>query len=183
MLEAILCYEFISDNVPSWISTLSSLGITIRDKHNVISRIPVPARKLKKTGSNESIRPRSSDEDGNHLESMTSAPQEADLVRAPTNDDLANNSRKRKTVSIISSESIPLKFRSRSMIIVYYDSEIQQSFEEIVRNIGTARNNIRKAKMADRMMAISSGKSKPVLTGSKTEYDLTGWIIEAYLDG
>jgi hypothetical protein len=100
---------------------------------------------------------------------MASAPQDADLVCAPTNDDLVNKSRKRKTVSIISNESVPTKFRSRSMIIVYYDSEIQKSFEEIVRNIGTARNNIRKARMADRMKALNSGKNTPMFTSSRNK--------------
>jgi len=170
MLEAIVCFEYISDNVPSWISTLEALESTVREKHSAISRIPVPARKLKKTGSNESIRPRCSSGEGKHLESMASAPQDADMVDAPTTEDLITNRRKRKTTSIVSTDSLPTKFRSRNMIIVYYDSEIQKSFEQIVRNIGTARNNIRKARMANRMEAVSNGKHISGMAGVRSGY-------------
>ena len=42
------------------------------------------------------------------------------------------------------------------MIIVYYDSAVQEAFEMIVRNIGTARNNIRKGKMASAMKKMTA---------------------------
>lgn len=41
--------------------------------------------------------------------------------------------------------------RTRSIIIVYYDSAVQKAFEELVRHISLARNAMRKGKMAERM--------------------------------
>jgi len=180
MQEAIVCFEFINQHVSTWISTLESLQSTVRSKRAEISRVPIPTRKLKRTGSDESIRPGSSHE-GN-LESMTSAPQAADLIRAPTNQDYNINCRKRKTASLLSAESVPTKYRSRSMIIVYYDSDIQKSFEGVVRHIGTARNNIRKARMANRMEAFSKGRNVSVLpvsrTGSTDVYTMVDGALE-----
>ena len=63
--------------------------------------------------------------------------------------------RKHKTVTI-SSNVEPSKFRTRSMIIVYYDSAVQDSFEKVVRQISIARNNLRKGKMAAKMMQMTS---------------------------
>jgi hypothetical protein len=170
LLEAITCFEYISNNVPSWISTLEALEVSVQEKQAELSRIPVPVRKLKKVGSNESLRPLSNSDEGGNLESMASAPQQADMADPPTTEDLAINRRKRKTTSIASNASLPTKFRSRSMIMVYYDSEIQKSFEQLVRNIGTARNNIRRARMANRMEAVSSGKNPSLLLGARTGY-------------
>lgn len=61
--------------------------------------------------------------------------------------------RKRKTGSVASNnstEGLP-KYRTRSMIIVYYDSQVQDAFEELVKQISSSRNAMRKGKMAARM--------------------------------
>lgn len=59
--------------------------------------------------------------------------------------------RKRKTNSIASGESQAPKYRTRSMIIVYYDSTVQNAFEELVKLISASRNAMRKGKMAAKM--------------------------------
>lgn len=59
--------------------------------------------------------------------------------------------RKRKPASMLSAESQVPKYRTRSMIIVYYDSAVQDAFEELVKYISSSRNNMRKGKMAARM--------------------------------
>ncbi|KAI9857867.1 MAG: hypothetical protein M1813_007982 [Trichoglossum hirsutum] len=51
------------------------------------------------------------------------------------------------------------------MVIVYYDSAVQETFEALVRGIGTARNNVRKAKMNVRMRSWSA------LAGSEDDGD------------
>lgn len=56
--------------------------------------------------------------------------------------------RKRKPRSSFSGASGPRQYRTRSMIIVYYDSAIQEAFESLVRSIASARNNLRKGKTA-----------------------------------
>jgi hypothetical protein len=170
MSEAITAFQYISDNVPSWITTLDALDSIAKKKHANISRVPIPTRKLQKPGSSQSIRPITGSDECHHLDSLASAPQPADIINAPMNDDLVNNPRKRKTVSILSTESMPSKFRSRSMIIVYYDSEIQKGFEQIVRDIGQARYHLRKARTSSRMDTISMGHHIP---GSPLTYRST----------
>ncbi|CAL3962851.1 unnamed protein product [Diplocarpon coronariae] len=59
--------------------------------------------------------------------------------------------RKRKTESVGSGESIVPKYRTRSMIIVYYDSAVQTAFEELVKFVSGSRNSMRKGKMAAKM--------------------------------
>lgn len=59
--------------------------------------------------------------------------------------------RKRKTDSIASAESQAPKYRTRSMIIVYYDSAVQIAFEDLVKFVSGSRNSMRKGKMAVKM--------------------------------
>ncbi|KAF4618997.1 hypothetical protein G7Y89_g14849 [Cudoniella acicularis] len=59
--------------------------------------------------------------------------------------------RKRKTESLASGESIAPKYRTRSMIIVYYDSAVQTAFEELCKFVSASRNSMRKGKMAVKM--------------------------------
>ncbi|KAB8297816.1 hypothetical protein EYC80_001614 [Monilinia laxa] len=59
--------------------------------------------------------------------------------------------RKRKTESLASGNSQAPKYRTRSMIIVYYDSAVQNAFEELVKFVSGNRNAMRKGKMAAKM--------------------------------
>ncbi|TGO68153.1 hypothetical protein BOTNAR_0029g00210 [Botryotinia narcissicola] len=59
--------------------------------------------------------------------------------------------RKRKTESLASGNSHAPKYRTRSMIIVYYDSAVQTAFEELVKFVSGNRNAMRKGKMAAKM--------------------------------
>ncbi|RDW69358.1 hypothetical protein BP6252_08378 [Coleophoma cylindrospora] len=59
--------------------------------------------------------------------------------------------RKRKTESLASGESQAPKYRTRSMIIVYYDSAVQTAFEDLVKFVSGSRNAMRKGKMAAKM--------------------------------
>ncbi|KAJ8060360.1 hypothetical protein OCU04_010690 [Sclerotinia nivalis] len=59
--------------------------------------------------------------------------------------------RKRKTESLASGTSQAPRYRTRSMIIVYYDSAVQTAFEELVKFVSGNRNAMRKGKMAAKM--------------------------------
>jgi hypothetical protein len=48
----------------------------------------------------------------------------------------------------------PTAYRTRSMVIVYYDSYVQGFFDELVRFVSSSRNLMRKAKMAARVAQI-----------------------------
>ncbi|KAI0890336.1 uncharacterized protein GGS22DRAFT_150635 [Annulohypoxylon maeteangense] len=62
--------------------------------------------------------------------------------------------KKQKTDSMISNENTVQKYRSRNMIIVYYDSYVQSFFEELVKFVSMQRNAMRKAKMAAKVARI-----------------------------
>lgn len=62
--------------------------------------------------------------------------------------------RRHRSDSVISGEGATPKFRTRSMIIVYYDSYVQSFFEELVRFVSASRNLMRKAKMAAKVAQI-----------------------------
>ena len=62
--------------------------------------------------------------------------------------------KRQRTDSVISAEGAAPKYRTRSMIIVYYDSYVQSFFEELVKFVSASRNMMRKAKMAARVAHI-----------------------------
>jgi hypothetical protein len=62
--------------------------------------------------------------------------------------------KRQRTDSVISAEGATPKYRTRSMIIVYYDSYVQIFFEELVKFVSAGRNMMRKAKMAARVAKI-----------------------------
>jgi hypothetical protein len=79
--------------------------------------------------------------------------------------------RKRKTESLASDESVKPKNRTRSMIIVYYDSQVQYTFEDLVRKISLARNAMRKGKMQLRMASMRRAAQLESETGNVLEVD------------
>lgn len=62
--------------------------------------------------------------------------------------------KRQRTDSVISAEGAAPKYRTRSMIIVYYDSYVQSFFEDLVKFVSASRNMMRKAKMAAKVAQI-----------------------------
>ncbi|KAF3024248.1 hypothetical protein E8E14_011992 [Neopestalotiopsis sp. 37M] len=62
--------------------------------------------------------------------------------------------KRQKTDSMVSAEGVVPTYRSRSMIIVYYDSFVQSFFEELVKFVSAQRNHLRRAKMAAKVAEI-----------------------------
>ncbi|CAI4210867.1 unnamed protein product [Parascedosporium putredinis] len=62
--------------------------------------------------------------------------------------------KRHRSQSIVSVEGNPAAYRSRSMIIVYYDSYVESFFEELVKFVSASRNLMRKAKMAAKVAQI-----------------------------
>src|SRR4051794_14507549 len=85
------CFEYLSENVPLWIATLDTLQSKIKDRQPNLSRVPVPMRKVvKRAGSEESLRTRSSgDNDDNDTERVAAIGSGAGPA-AHSNDDLAS---------------------------------------------------------------------------------------------
>lgn len=185
MTEALTCFKFLRDQAPVWITELAELEKHVAARQAEIAQLPegIFQPKLKKSGSSESIRPGKEDEEtgdclygdqavesrgstaspvslrhglvtgGAHADTSSAPARQQD--QAPSTD-LERLPRKRKTASILSNATAPPKYRSRSMIIVYYDSIVQAAFEQLVRHITSAKNNVRKAKLAARMQLMSA---------------------------
>lgn len=81
------------------------------------------------------------------------------IVAGTRQHDLSQQMRRKRKPETISSSMEPSKFRTRSMIIVYYDSAVQEVFEGVVRNISNSRNNLRKGRMAAKMKAMTASPS------------------------
>ncbi|RFU80430.1 hypothetical protein TARUN_1785 [Trichoderma arundinaceum] len=62
--------------------------------------------------------------------------------------------KKSRTASIASADGPRQTYRTRNMIIVYYDSYVQGFFDDLVRFISSSRNLMRKAKMAAKVAQI-----------------------------
>ncbi|CAM1511201.1 Fc.00g087140.m01.CDS01 [Cosmosporella sp. VM-42] len=62
--------------------------------------------------------------------------------------------KRHRASSMVSAEGAPPAYRTRSMIIVYYDSYVQGFFDELVRFVSSSRNLMRKAKMAAKVAQI-----------------------------
>lgn len=173
--SALDCFISLLDSIPGWIADLEGIvtSATERQKDILHENQPVdahqdgsqpPARPRKRSKSS-SIRTKRSDElkDGspNGLEALRQNESLPTLVQTQVphmtpSDALRLAQRKRKTASACSDrQSGPLKYRSRSMVVVYYDGEIQNRFENLVRAIGTRRNALRKGRTSAQVYELS----------------------------
>ncbi|KAL1643668.1 hypothetical protein SLS58_004683 [Diplodia intermedia] len=156
MSDSEKCFTFLRDNIPAWLEDLQRIATKIEEKQDEIAKVPVVQKVVKKTGSTETLKEGKEallEQDGSAAASA--APEQPHIPNQAERQALANANRKRKTASVLSKASGPNKYRTRSMIVVYYDAEVQKAFETLVRNIGTGRNMLRKGKMAARMEAMS----------------------------
>ncbi|KAL8992439.1 MAG: hypothetical protein Q9169_007101 [Polycauliona sp. 2 TL-2023] len=178
-MDALKSFTHLTNNVPEWLSKLDELSVQVADQRARFARMSqshfTRYRLSKKHDSTESLRPPKDDVDDAIDDS---APTPAPVLLAdtfippaslpptsqpnPTTTSLPKEiQRKRKPASNLSVASGPQKYRTRTMIIVYYDSAIQAAFEDLVRGIAGARNNLRKGKTAAsfkaRMLSMGMG--------------------------
>ncbi|KAI4242583.1 MAG: hypothetical protein L6R40_003964 [Gallowayella cf. fulva] len=157
-MDARKSFTHLTDNIPEWLKRLDELAVQVADQHTRFARISqshfTGLRLAKKHDSTESLRP-----PNDHLDppSPTLLPQHSvppihlpptsqpTLTKTPLTKEIR---RKRKPASNLSGASGAQKYRTRTLIIVYYDSAIQEAFESLVRCIAGARNNLRKGKSA-----------------------------------
>ncbi|KAF4496704.1 hypothetical protein FAGAP_7128 [Fusarium agapanthi] len=89
-----------------------------------------------------------------HVPSPASIRQQQEIIKAAQARARAQVRKKPKSPSMMSNEDAPTAYRTRSMIIVYYDSYVQSFFDDLVRFVSSSRNLMRKAKMAARVAQI-----------------------------
>lgn len=149
------CFTYLCDNLPQWITKLDELSTRAQEVHSEFSRVTITSPGKKRSGSVESIRPedragrtqeRTLDQSSRRPQGQPQSPRKLTDVAGLLGNKQGRR-QKRTTPSMHSgSASGPGKHRTRSIVIIRYDSIIQEGFEQLVRNIGGARNNLRKAK-------------------------------------
>ncbi|KPM43588.1 hypothetical protein AK830_g2960 [Neonectria ditissima] len=82
--------------------------------------------------------------------------------------------RRQRSASMVSAEGAPPAYRTRSMIIVYYDSYVQSFFDDLVRFVSSSRNLMRKAKMAAKVAQIKRLAEVDMSEEGKTDGDENG---------
>ncbi|RSL75555.1 hypothetical protein CDV31_017414, partial [Fusarium ambrosium] len=108
-----------------------------------------------------------------HTPSAESIQQQQEVIEASRARARAQVKKKPKSPSMISNEDAPQAYRTRSLIIVFYDSYVQRFFDELVRFVSSSRNLMRKAKMAARVAQIKKLAEQDVSEdGSNGEDDL-----------
>ena len=156
-IDALQSFVYLHDSVPLWLSKLDELTVSVAE-HNArfLELARFGTRRLpKKNLSTESLR-----EGPVHhyaVEGETAAtatdlyvppnpvhqclPHASRARNAPININLRK--RKGSNASIMPGQP---RYRTKSMVVVYYDSAVQESFESLFRSIAGARNNLRKGK-------------------------------------
>ncbi|KAJ2981940.1 hypothetical protein NUW58_g6560 [Xylaria curta] len=172
--------ESVISNVPDWLKRLEELNTQIEQRQKELAKfsgVQPPAssaRSIRNRGSTESLKP---PDDGPALPTpdpttdqppkpinTAISPQTPDApVAAPMGPQPAINSceraratvrKRQKTDSMLSAEGTTPKYRTRKMVMVYYDSYVQSFFEELVKFVSAQRNLMRKAKMAAKVAHI-----------------------------
>ncbi|KAL1868585.1 hypothetical protein Plec18167_008176 [Paecilomyces lecythidis] len=145
-MDALQSFAYLSENLPSWITRVSDLATYTAAKHAEFSaeykKLTHVKPRRRKNSSLHSLRP----DDMNPTEKKGTSQKEQVPEDAP-----AANPRKRRTEdesSVRSGEDAPQIIRSRHMVVVHYDGHAQKEMEQVVRDIGSARNNIRRGKMS-----------------------------------
>lgn len=154
-MDALTSFTHLTENIPDWLAKLEDLAAQVVEQHSRFTKLThLTQLKLsrRKRGSTESLRP-NDDGDINQTTAVplndNSSSGEPGMLNPNFDSAKAMGDVKRKRkCSTVSGASGIRRYRTRSMIIVYYDSAIQDAFESLVRHIASARNNLRKGKTA-----------------------------------
>ncbi|PWY93912.1 hypothetical protein BO94DRAFT_458480 [Aspergillus sclerotioniger CBS 115572] len=157
-IDALAAFTYLSDNIPAWLGRLSELSTHTTAKNaeyaEAYKRHVAVRPRRRKNSSICSIRTedlRSSAPDTETRPQSSAAETRTTVTTPNTSQHQANvNPRKRgaeEAPTLDGSDQGPF-VSTRNNLIIHYDGHTQKVLEEMVRNIGTARNNIRKGRMA-----------------------------------
>lgn len=154
-IDAFQCFTSISDNVPSWITRVTELAAHTSRKHAEYS-----AEFTRLASSHSHL---SSTQRRRKNSSVHSIRPGSDLLLKPT------GAAEDAPPSNVSGDNTSLAVRVRRQLIIYYDSHTQAELEQIVRDIGCARNCLRKGKMSQLMRDSTKGLDMFASTGRPRE--------------
>lgn len=193
--DAFACFQDLLKNVPGWIVDLESIVDNATRKQNelLFANQPTVSEKIlvRKASKSSSLFSRHSKKDevaGSRKDEIevqdVKAREETpvptllrpQLPHLSNSDALRLSQRKRKTTSAMSGQqSGPSKFRSKGLVVIYYDGGVQKQFEALVKTISLCRNGIRKAKMNYKIDNLArSGSSSSESGGSGGEETIKG---------
>lgn len=162
-MNALASFVYLTEKLPTWITQLDTLGTYVVTKREEFAaefkRALEHARpKRRKTPSVTSLQTQDKPASIRSHNNETNAPDTLSIPRVseispldPANKYLFANARRgrRKQGSFLrSGASGPQTFRNQHQVIIYYDSTVQDGLEGLVKEIGTARNNVRKGRQA-----------------------------------
>lgn len=153
-MDALQCFTSISDSVPSWITRVTELAAHTSRKHAEFSE---EFKRLGTTQSQLASLPRRRKNSSVH-----SIRPGSDLLLKPSAAAL-------DATSNVSGENGSLVVRMRRQLVIYYDSHTQAELERTVRDIGNARNSLRKGKMSQLMRKSTNGLDMFAATGRSRE--------------
>jgi hypothetical protein len=148
MSDITKAFTFLQDTIPQWLQDIKNVEEKITSMHEEVSRDLLSATPFGRgnAGSMESIR----------SEKLQAVAEET-TRSSPTAPFSPLGSRKRKSPSVTSGRaSGPTRYRTRTMVVVSYDGDMQKSFELLVRGLATGRNMLRKAKMEAKMAELAA---------------------------
>ena len=179
--DALACFKILLDNIPVWIADLEDLATSSKQaqKDMLFERQPVQRQEATSQREDDCCAPQK-DSSKNSGQESAGCSSSNDLLRPQIplmtgSDALRLSQRKRKTLSACSDiHSGPSKYRSKAMIVVYYDGNVQKRFEGLVRSIGSSRNSLRKGKISAKVSALSRSKMETVEPSSDGESPVSG---------
>ncbi|CAG7951696.1 unnamed protein product [Penicillium olsonii] len=148
-MDALGAFTHMKDNLPAWIARVSELATHTHKKHNDYSEAYRRRANFKpRRRKNSSVCSIHTDDLVPIAQRKGPSPEPtAETAHAP--DQGQRSSRKRNTDEASTSSNEEYAFVStRHNVIIDYDGHTQKTLEVIVRDIGGARNNLRRAKMA-----------------------------------
>ncbi|KAL3459109.1 hypothetical protein BJX64DRAFT_265288 [Aspergillus heterothallicus] len=140
-MDALGAFSYLADNLPTWMTKLSDVTAHTAAKNAEFAE----AFKKHSATPIKIRRRRNSSVCSIHTES----------VRAGSSQRRKRGGEDADSSSIDSADG-PAVISTRHNLIIHYDGYTQKSLEELVRNIGTARNNLRKGKMSQLPLAVGS---------------------------
>jgi hypothetical protein len=196
--DALNSFRSLLDQVPGWITLLEDILDNATKRQNDLLFVNQPAdsdrtlvRKASGSSSPKSKRSRKEEQVEASAANDTLQPQtptpiptllRPQLPHMTESDALRLSQRKRKTSSACSGGmSGPSKYRSRALVVVYYDGDVQERLTRIVQEFSSCRNGIRKSKMNAKVDMLSrSGSSSSGSDSSAGEETLKGIGSFAY---
>ena len=173
--EALDSFRSLLDKIPGWITGLEAILEDATQRQNELLSANQPADSdrtlVRKSSKSSSLGSKRSKHD--ELPEQTVLPETVNQLITPVptilrpqlphmteSDALRLSQRKRKTFSACSGDqSGPSKYRSRALVVVYYDGDVQKRFTELVQAMAAARNDIRRSKLSAKVDNLARSRS------------------------